>query len=155
MKVTHKIYTNENGVRVKKCKKCLEIKTIDNFQYIPTTKNRLKAQCRVCLAKESKRYRELKGYHNKRYRQNLKKRYGITPEYYDEMLKSQYRSCAICGRHENEFTRRLHVDHNHSTGKVRGLLCTNCNTMLGKSFDNIDILIKAVKYLNETNGECK
>ena len=45
--------------------------------------------------------------------------------------------------------RRLAVDHNHTTGKVRGLLCSNCNTLLGKAKDNVNILQAAIDYLND------
>src|SRR5674476_255535 len=57
--------------------------------------------------------------------------YGITQIEYKEMFKRQEDCCAICGRHQSLFKRRLHVDHNHETGKVRSLLCGRCNTGLG------------------------
>lgn len=59
---------------------------------------------------------------------HLKKKYGITVEQYDEILKSQYGSCAICDR---IFDINLAVDHNHETGKIRGLLCFVCNVTVG------------------------
>jgi hypothetical protein len=61
----------------------------------------------------------------------LKYLYGITLEDYNRILKEQQDCCSICGREAYLFRKRLHVDHNHTTGKVRGLLCTNCNTRLG------------------------
>jgi len=62
-------------------------------------------------------------------RAQLKYRHGITPEQYETMLESQAGCCAVCGAKPNG--RRLHVDHNHTTGAVRGLLCHNCNVALG------------------------
>jgi hypothetical protein len=56
-----------------------------------------------------------------------KKKYGITIAIYDQMLVSQDNSCAICRKHTSSFKKRLAVDHNHKTGKVRGLLCSYCN----------------------------
>lgn len=76
---------------------------------------------------------------------HLKKSYGITMAEYDAMLESQDGVCAICGAHDQHFS--LAVDHNHKTTAVRGLLCTNCNKMLGHAHDNVDVLRKAIAYL--------
>jgi hypothetical protein len=93
---------------------------------------------------------------------NLRARYGLTVEQYNEMLQSQNGVCAICGGINPE-GRNLCVDHNHITGKFRGLLCTTCNVALGgfkaDSGDGIDILLSAISYLKnndvceESNGE--
>lgn len=61
----------------------------------------------------------------------LKYDYGITLEEYTKILLDQNSSCAICGRHQSEFKLALAVDHCHTTGKIRGLLCGPCNTGLG------------------------
>lgn len=61
----------------------------------------------------------------------LKQTYGITLKDYNEMVTRQNKKCAICGRSQSEFPRRLFVDHDHKTGKVRGLLCPGCNLGLG------------------------
>jgi hypothetical protein len=65
-----------------------------------------------------------------------------------KLLKKQGNVCAICGK-GLEKDKRLAVDHNHKTGKIRGLLCVNCNMMLGMSKDNINTLKSAIKYLEE------
>ena len=65
------------------------------------------------------------------------------------MLGAQNGRCAICGRPETE-AGGLAVDHCHATGKVRGLLCTLCNTALGKFRDRTDILRAAIRYLETT-----
>jgi len=57
----------------------------------------------------------------------LRRKYGITLKQYNLMLKSQGDSCDICRKHKSEFAKSLAVDHNHKTGKVRGLLCFYCN----------------------------
>ena len=57
----------------------------------------------------------------------LRKKYGITLAVYNEMLKDQHDSCALCGKHKSNFKKSLHVDHNHKTGQVRGLCCYYCN----------------------------
>ena len=82
---------------------------------------------------------------------DLKKVYGITLEQYDQMLNTQNHACAICKKHKNEFAKALAVDHCHDTGKVRGLLCTNCNRALGNLKDSIDSAINAVAYLKAYN----
>ena len=62
---------------------------------------------------------------------NLKKNYGITQNDYDRMLDAQNNKCAICGRDMSDYSRIFCVDHNHTTGKIRGLLCDPCNYGLG------------------------
>ena len=91
--------------------------------------------------------------HSKRVRdQNLKK-YGITYDDYIRMYTEQDGVCAICGKPETKVQSgilyQLAVDHDHATGKVRGLLCSNCNRGIGHLQDSIEILNKAVRYLNE------
>lgn len=79
----------------------------------------------------------------------LKKVYGITPEEYRKILVEQNYVCAICFESELH-QRNLAVDHNHKTGKVRGLLCQRCNTLLGLGEDNLGILRNATEYLLKT-----
>jgi len=79
---------------------------------------------------------------------NLVRDFDITFEDYNKLLEKQNESCAICHRHQTEFDRALAVDHNHETGKVRGLLCLSCNNGLGRFKDNKDLLSEAIKYLN-------
>lgn len=81
-------------------------------------------------------------------RRDLKSRYKITLEEFNKKLEGQNNKCAIC---EKEFgsgkINGPHVDHNHINFSVRGLLCFSCNTLLGKSQENIVILKNAIKYL--------
>ena len=74
-------------------------------------------------------------------------RYGITVEDYDAMFEEQKGCCAICRTHSDKFTRRLAVDHCHTTGTVRGLLCVNCNVGLGNFKDDIENLYRSISYL--------
>lgn len=78
------------------------------------------------------------------------KKYGITVEDYNNLEKQQEYVCAIC-KNKCIYKDRLSVDHNHKTGKVRGLLCGNCNTGLGKFKENVDLLEKAQQYIQEHN----
>lgn len=77
---------------------------------------------------------------------------------YEEMFKAQDNRCAICGKEETRKSRgkvmRLCVDHDHSTGKIRALLCHDCNSGLGKFYDSADLLTKAAIYLMDYE-ECQ
>ena len=78
------------------------------------------------------------------------KKYGLTTEQFDAMVLSQGGLCAICGEAgniRNGQTIRLHIDHCHTTGKVRALLCFQCNSMLGMSRDSTKNLNSAIEYL--------
>lgn len=78
------------------------------------------------------------------------KKYGLTVADWEGMLKNQNSKCAICERttHHKNFYHRLGIDHSHKTGKVRGLLCGNCNTAIGKLQESPLLLERAIDYLN-------
>lgn len=126
---------------------------------IPTGKKY--AKCKPCNALASREFRKKNPDKQKQYdktRRESKKRfwitsrYGLTPEEFDAMKASQNNVCAICGTNRDLGRgRELHVDHNHETGKVRGLLCNFCNRGLGLFRDNIELLDKAKEYLNARN----
>lgn len=78
---------------------------------------------------------------------SLKKVFGINYNQYLKMLEEQNYRCFICNTEETVNNRVLSVDHDHITGKVRGLLCTNCNTGIGKLKDNINFLQRSIEYL--------
>jgi len=73
--------------------------------------------------------------------------YGITENELEQMKKNQNNRCAICGDIIEEFTKNFAIDHNHKTGKVRGLLCMNCNSGLGCFRENKMTMLKAINYL--------
>ena len=79
--------------------------------------------------------------------------YGVDANKYVEMFEAQAGHCAICGQPQESFTKAFAVDHCHRTGKVRGLLCSNCNSALGKFGDNIHTVISAMEYLREHNND--
>lgn len=99
---------------------------------------------------DSRRYmdKEITG-DRKRYFRNrdLKWKFGITIEDYERMLENQANRCAICGGYQVIKGDNLYVDHNHQTGKVRGLLCHYCNVGIGMLKDNPQILQNAIDYL--------
>ena len=85
---------------------------------------------------------------------DLRRRFGISLFDYSQMLLAQGGKCAICGGtdggHRNGDPKALAVDHCHTTGKVRGLLCEACNTGIGKLKEDVEILQSAIRYLNAT-----
>lgn len=77
-----------------------------------------------------------------------KSNYGINIEIYNELFNKQNGCCAICKKHQIEFKKHLHVDHDHITGKVRGLLCHNCNLAIGRLQDSPVIIASALEYVS-------
>jgi hypothetical protein len=90
-------------------------------------------------------------------RQRAVARYGITLEEFEKILAEQGGVCAVCGETESDVQygrlRPLSVDHDHVTGKIRGLLCNSCNRGIGLLGDNVTRLEQAVYYLRERGAE--
>lgn len=84
--------------------------------------------------------------------QHLKSRYGLDLKAYDALLEAQGGCCAICRCSKPGGRGTWHVDHDHKTDKVRGLLCHDCNTGLGKFKDDPEILKLAIVYLGVARG---
>ena len=91
------------------------------------------------------------------WRSALKRKYNITVEDYEKLLAIQNEVCAICLNPEtyvyNDRQYRLAVDHCHTTGKVRGLLCKDCNQILGRFNEDTDRFQRAIKYIEAHKGE--
>lgn len=94
-----------------------------------------------------KRYRQSDAAKERIKRNRLKTRYNLTLNEVEEMKAAQHNLCAICLKEPNNW----HIDHDHLTNKVRGLLCGPCNMALGLFKDNIDNMQKAIEYLNGEN----
>jgi hypothetical protein len=101
----------------------------DNLYVHPTTGAR---RCLTCHAKTTKEWR-------------LKNLYDLSFNQYEAMLEDQDNACKICAKSFDELPPV--VDHDHATGAVRGLLCTNCNTGLGQFLDSVESLENAISYL--------
>jgi len=82
-----------------------------------------------------------------RKRNELRKKFNMTLEEWFDLMELQQHRCAICGQHDDEHWQALHVDHNHKTGQIRGLLCNKCNRGLGFFNDDPDLLKKGLEYL--------
>jgi len=106
------------------------------------------------------KYRQTEKYLCTMWKNHLRRKYHMTIEDYDSLLVAQNYACRICGKigaDRGWLTKRqrinLFVDHCHITGKIRGLLCHNCNAGLGMFTDSIDTLSNAIAYLKENSLE--
>lgn len=115
---------------VKNCSKCKRLLPLERFTKKAKMLTGLSPTCRDCERDYT-----------------LRHSYGVTPEAYGSMLSAQLGQCAICG--DTGGAKRLVVDHDHSTGKVRELLCASCNQALGFLRDSQDIAIQAARYLRK------
>ena len=114
-----------------------------------------KDQCDECCSKENTRTRErykLPGGNRRQKSASLKHLYGITIEEYEEILAIQEYACEICQQPIGQESKRPYVDHDHETGKLRGLLCQNCNSVLGLAHDSPEVLRRAADYIERYKG---
>ena len=126
----------------KRCTKCGEEKPYSEFHFEKRSSDGVVSRCKDCTRAYGKQWRQAKGnmYHRTQ-------RYGITPAEYHEMLDEQLGRCACCGSSNPKRKAGFVVDHDHSTGLVRGLLCHSCNIGIGQLGDSISGLTNAVDYL--------
>jgi hypothetical protein len=131
---------------MKHCKVCNEELIIDK-NFTEYNKKNYNWKCNSCYKsyiKQNLLSRPLSVYKN-----NIKKRYNIDIDTYEQMYKAQNGCCKICNTefpiHEKK--KRLFIDHCHKTEKVRGLLCHGCNAAIGFMKDDVNILTKAIEYL--------
>jgi len=118
---------------LKTCKCCKQTKPLEFFYStfsIKYKRTQYQSNCKDC-------YRAVQ----------LQKRYGVDELEYNKQLARQNHSCMICGVHHSTQSKALQVDHDHSTGKLRGILCGKCNRALGLVNDNVETLTRMIKYL--------
>jgi len=127
--------------RSKVCGTCKEEHSIDNFPNDKRYPDGKSYRCKPCHSSYNKAYKQRKTEELKQYR--LEKRYGLSTTEYQEMAEATPH-CPICGSEEP-----LVIDHDHSTGKVRGLICQPCNKGLGFFRDNIESMKNAIAYLEQ------
>lgn len=132
-------------MKTKKCSHCGLYKPLSKFSKRST--GNLFSWCTECRVEFRRNLRHSNP--DKWLNKHLKQKFGIDLSYYNNLIQLQEGKCAICKVSQNELPKRLYVDHDHKTGKVRGLICHKCNTILGHSGDNIIILSNAIKYLKK------
>ena len=140
-------------LEVRVCRTCNVEKNLLDEYYLsrknPALASSYSYQCKTCTLKRVNTYNKKNRPHTRN--KFLQRNYGITSDDYNSMLTEQKGVCAICGNgNSTKDNKPLHVDHCHDTGKVRGLLCQKCNTSIGLFNHDVDILQKAVVYLQKT-----
>lgn len=136
----------------KSCNLCGEVKLLDEFYKQSNGRYGRQSYCKIC---ERGRIGEWRKKNAAEVKKNsrlsyVKRTYNLSKYEYEAMLESQRRSCSICGAHEDTCVGKvLYVDHCHSSGRVRALLCHNCNSGLGNFKDNTELLETAKRYLLE------
>lgn len=161
---------------MKRCRKCGALKPLSDFHRDSAARDGRRNDCKVCnLAAQAAKRRMNPQANRDRVRQwqlanpekvaarraaytasgrrsisnrksHLKRRFGLTLEQYEKMLRSQGGGCALCNRPPRARS-ALHVDHDHATGRVRGLLCFTCNNALGDFDDDPVRLREAASYV--------
>lgn len=144
------VWVGRRGVKVavadgeKWCSRCAQAKPLDEFWNNVRSHDGKQAYCKSCL------------YTPQENRRRTYVRYGITKSEYDAMVQKQNGRCAICKRQPTDCGGRsrdhLHIDHDKATGKVRGLLCTSCNTGLGRFDHDEQRLLAAADYITITQS---
>lgn len=128
----------------RKCNKCNEILPVTDF-HIKADKNnkhyRFNSPCKSC-AHIGRNINYQKAYQRK-------VKYNLSQEEYDFKLKQQNYSCAICDIHQDDYSKEFSVDHCHKTGKVRALLCNQCNSGIGFFRESVSIMKKAISYIKK------
>lgn len=161
---------SENGTKTCSC--CKQEKPVSEFHKDKNSSDGYTYKCKECRNAANRKYyqdhpekRKEKNDKKKEYRKlyyadeehkfkyrvkYIEKKFGINYEEYDRMMEEQEGVCAICGCPETkENAKYLAVDHDHNTGKIRGLLCNNCNRALGLLKDDVLVLQNAINYLNK------
>lgn len=152
---------------LRKCTKCQKEKELKDFPLAKKSKDGIATWCRQCYTEARRRSVErigkdivasrVKEYNIKNpsvaIESNWRKQgINLTVTQYSEIYSKQDGKCAICGIDAKILTRKLCVDHCHNSQNIRGLLCPNCNLLLGKVKDNVIILENAIKYLKNDNS---
>ena len=132
-------------MEVKFCNRCGFHKPLNEFHYRNKAKNTRNSECKSCMKERNRNWYNAADHRRKA----LKKKYGISLEDYDKMLEEQEHGCKICGSKKSHMKHSdyLCVDHCHTTGKVRGLLCSKCNSAIGLLDEDTNRMRLAIQYL--------
>lgn len=151
---------------MKECSRCKLTKELPDFKKDKRRLDGRSSFCKKCHVKQTTDYRKtvagylkykeyrteyVKSGKSKQVNKNalILKKYGLTRDGYLEMSNAQNNCCYICKIKREDLNYDLCVDHNHTTGKVRKLLCRPCNLVIGNCYENEKILNSAVEYLKK------
>lgn len=137
---------------MKNCRKCLIDKPIEYFSKAKRNNDCLHSYCKECMLEYSKQWVESKGGIEYSREVHYQSTYGISYQHVLDLIKNQDGKCALCEakvslHRGGGFKHKAHVDHCHTTNKIRGILCGNCNTALGKLGDDVKSIQKVLEYL--------
>jgi hypothetical protein len=159
---------------MKRCKKCGAVRPFDDFYLAAGNRDGRRGECKECSLALRKRWYQnnrersmayvrawqqanperVKAWRRKNRERRLEKmreihlrsKFGLTPDEYDRILQAQGGVCALCESSPTQGI-SLHVDHDHGTGEIRGLLCMRCNNALGLFREDPDVLKRAARYV--------
>lgn len=140
---------------LKECADCLVVKALCEFSPVARSVGRgfshYASACQPCRVERNRKYRAADPVRAKTMARlsHVARTYGLTAEQYNEMHARQKGCCAICLRHATEVKNGLAVDHDHETGRIRGLLCGECNAGIGMLGDDVDTVVAALAYLKK------
>ena len=141
---------------MKKCNRCRIVKPLDDFYEHKKARDGRFNFCKLCHGIGTRKWRAEHPEKTKKYARKhfIRNRYGLEPLWHLSLLREHDFKCAICGATQSDASKaELSIDHDHETGKIRGVLCGNCNNGLGRFKDDIDLLRKAVSYLEKYDGK--
>lgn len=131
----HRIFTPEQKIKAR-----IRIRAWE-------ARNREKCRAKVKRSRDKRKNEDPIGYSRKTIFSTIKRNYGITRDQFDQLLVDSCGRCDSCGEQFTNTRSSHHIDHNHTTGEVRGLLCSRCNVALGMLQDNPQKIVQLLKYL--------
>ena len=146
------LVTDRQGRNAKACFACRQVKPMSEFASKNSKLGLFRPRCKACTAEVSRatyKAGQRTGKTAEQNRQATLRQYGLSPEGFQALLKSQGGKCAIC-RSENPSARhgKFCIDHCHKTGRIRGLLCHPCNVALGRLGDNPEAIKRVLDYVS-------
>ena len=150
-----------SSISTKQCSKCRKTLSLSEFSKRKRSKEGYRGTCKSCRYKDRKRWlnnggKEVDAKIARNYRKTDKEKnstlirnYGISLEDWNNLFELQGGRCAICKVPQSDLNSSLCVDHDHYSGKVRGLLCRHCNLVLGRVNEDSNIAQNLVRYINE------
>ena len=146
-----------DGENFYKCIDCESVKSVSEFyhrkrMYVTTGLPMRQTHCKSCTKKRSNLRRESKSLREQDKNKSRFSKYGIGTEEYNRMYIKQKEVCRMCKKRRPQTRKNgevidLHIDHNHKTGRVRGLLCTYCNNSLGMLEESVERFFRAIIYI--------
>ena len=137
-------------MKTKICIHCNVRKRTNSFYFNKTMRDGLRSTCKECDYKYTQEWREANPQRGREHQRKgrLKRRYGLTLTAYAALKEAQGNCCAACGiSFQSMINKHIHVDHDHASGKIRGILCRGCNVALGAMTDDPVKITSLLKYI--------